>query len=165
MVDFKKLGDVEQVEEVQESDTVLVVRDGEVYRADQSQLGGGGTGGMLLVPGEGEVVYDADLGGLVITTANVDDLFAAYEQGANVAIQMDAGAIEPGLAGIAMTCPLLMCAKGGRVTEMGVAYMGAIFFLMETSFSVYFTNGGPVPSQTAATSLMSRMGGGAGVQL
>lgn len=164
MVDFKKLGDVEQVEEVQESDTVLVVREGEVYRADQSQLGGGGTGGMLLVPGEGEAVYDESLGGLAITTANVDGLIAAYEQGANVSIQIDGGVASPEMAGLTVTLPLIFGAKGAMVTEQGMAYIGFTLFFAEP-LPVYFTNGGPVPSPTAATSLMSRMGGGAGVQL
>lgn len=37
-MDFKKLGEVDTVDEILDTDTVLVVRDGTVYRANKSQL-------------------------------------------------------------------------------------------------------------------------------
>ena len=154
-MDFLKLGEVATVEEILDTDTVLVARDGQIYRADKSKVGGG-AGGYLLVPADDEITKSSDSDGVFYITSKIDDTLKAIEAGATVTIKMDGKHIDDSMAGATMYICLLLAAGGGTIgTEQpGVALMG--FVLMGGGLgSIYFTNGGPVPSEssTSTTSL------------
>lgn len=153
-MDFKKLGEVATVEEILDTDTVLVARDGQIYRADKSKVGGG-AGGYLLEPADDEIVAKSGENGTYYITTKIDDMLKAIEAGATVTIKMDGKHIDDSMAGATVYICLLLAAGGGTIgTELpGVALMG--FVLMGGDLGpIYFTNGGPVPS-TSSTSTTS----------
>lgn len=153
-MDFKKLGEVETVEEILDTDTVLVARDGQIYRADKSKVGGG-AGGYLLEPADAEITKASDSSGAFFITSQINDMLKAIEAGATVTIKMDGKHIDDSMAGATVYICLLLTAGGGTIgTELpGVALMG--FVLMGGDLGpIYFTNGGPVPS-TSSTSTTS----------
>lgn len=89
--DFKRLGDVDTVDEIQDSDTVLVVRNGEVYQVDKSKVGGSGAGGYLLEPAEGEVYVGGD--GYICINSSIDGLQEAVEAGSPVTLALNWGVV------------------------------------------------------------------------
>lgn len=149
-MDFKKLGEVATVEEILDTDTVLVARDGQIYRADKSKVGGG-AGGYLLEPADDEITKASDSSNEYYITSQINDMLKAIEAGATVTIKMDGKHIDDGMAGATMYVSLMFAANGGAIgTELpGVALVG--YAVMGAIVSIYFTNGGPVPS-TSSTS-------------
>ena len=149
-MDFKKLGEVATVEEILDTDTVLVARDGQIYRADKSKVGGG-AGGYLLVPADDEIVAKSGENGEYYITTKIDDALKAIEAGATVTIKMDGKHIDDSMAGATVYICLLLAAGGGTLgTEQpGIALMG--YALIGDLVAIYFTNGGPVPSESSTS--------------
>lgn len=152
-MDFKKLGEVATVEEILDTDTVLVARDGQIYRADKSKVGGG-AGGYLLVPADDEVVADSssDDGGTFYITTKIDDMLLALEAGSPVSIRVD-GKVLLGDEGATVTLIPGILMTGALVEGEGLALM-AISTFISGLVTLGFTNGGPVPS-TSSTSTTS----------
>nr|DAL27146.1 MAG TPA_asm: hypothetical protein [Caudoviricetes sp.] len=154
-MDFLKLGEVSTVEEILDTDTVLVARDGQIYRADKSKVGGG-AGGYLLEPADGEIVKASDSSGVFYITSQINDMLKAIEAGATVTIKMDGKHFEESMAGTVMRTCLIAAASGGPLeTQLpGIALIGYAFAGGDFG-AFYFTNGGPVPgaSSTSTTSV------------
>ena len=149
-MDFKKLGEVATVEEILDTDTVLVARDGQIYRADKSKVGGG-AGGYLLEPADDEVVADSssdDDGGFYITT-KIDGMLLALEAGSPVSIRVDSKVLL-GAEGATVTL-IPGTWMSGELVEQGGLALVAIGFFISGLVSIGFTNGGPVPG-TSSTS-------------
>lgn len=155
-MDFKKLGEVATVEEILDTDTVLVARDGQIYRADKSKVGGG-TGGYLLEPADEEITKASDSSGAFFITSQINDMLKAIEAGATVTIKMDGKHFEESMAGAVLRICLIGAASGGPLeTQLpGIVLMGFAFTGGDLG-TIYFTNGGPVPS-TSSTSTTSAM--------
>lgn len=153
-MDFKKLGEVATVEEILDTDTVLVARDGQIYRADKSKVGGG-AGGYLLEPADDEIVTKSGEDGTYYITTKIDDMLKAIEAGATVTIKMDGKHFEESMAGAVLHTCLIVAASGGPLETQfpGIALMGYAFAGGDFG-AFYFTNGGPVPS-TSSTSTTS----------
>lgn len=152
-MDFKKLGEVATVEEILDTDTVLVARDGQIYRADKSKVGGG-AGGYLLEPADDEIVAKSGEDGSYYITTKIDDMLKAVEAGAAVTIKMDGSHILDGLTGVTLTiATVLNFTMGGEYVEQAMPgiklFGGAYIFDSEAMFA--FTNGGPVPSTDSAS--------------
>lgn len=154
-MDFVKLGEVATVEEILDTDTVLVARDGQIYRADKSKVGGG-AGGYLLEPADAEIVKASDSSGTFYITSQINDMLKAIEAGATVTIKMDGKHFADDMEGAVLHTCLIAAASGGTLeTQMpGIALMGLAF--AGGDFGIfYFTNGGPVPGadSTSTTSV------------
>lgn len=149
-MDFKKLGEVATVEEILDTDTVLVARDGQIYRADKSKVGGG-AGGYLLEPADDEVVTDSgsDDGGQLFITTKIDDMLLALEAGSPVSIRVD-GKVLLGIEGATVTLIPGVLMTGAPLEEEGLALMAIIPFI-SGFIMIGFTNGGPVPSTSSAS--------------
>lgn len=154
-MDFRKLGEVATVEEILDTDTVLVARDGQIYRADKSKVGGG-AGGYLLEPADEEIVKDSDSSGVFYITSKIDDMLKAIEAGATVTIKMDGKHFAESMEGAVLHTCLIAAASGEPIetqlpgfTLMGFAFAGGDFG------QFFFTNGGPVPGadSTSTTSV------------
>lgn len=152
-MDFKKLGEVATVEKILDTDTVLVARDGQIYRADKSKVGGG-AGGYLLEPADEEITKAS---GVFYITSQINDMLKAIEAGATVTIKMDGKHFAEGMAGAVLRTCLIGAASGGPLeTQLpGIVLMGFAFTGGDLD-TIYFTNGGPVPS-TSSTSTTSAM--------
>lgn len=89
-MDFKKLGEVATVEEILDTDTVLVARDGQIYRADKSKVGGG-AGGYLLEPADAEIVAmdTEEEHSQFCITSKIDDVLKGVKAGAPLTVKMD----------------------------------------------------------------------------
>nr|DAH18465.1 MAG TPA: hypothetical protein [Caudoviricetes sp.] len=152
-MDFVKLGEVQEVEEILDTDTVLVARDGQIYRADKSKVGGG-AGGYLLEPADEEIVaMDTDeQHSHFCITSKIDDALKAIEAGATVTIKMDGKHFAEGMAGAVLRTCLIGAASGGPIeTQLpGIALIGYAFTGGDLG-TIYFTNGGPVPSASSAS--------------
>lgn len=148
-MDFKKLGEVATVEEILDTDTVLVARDGQIYRVDKSKVGGG-AGGYLLEPADDEVVASSssdDSGQFYITT-KIDDMLLALEAGSPVSIRVDGKVL--GVEGTTATLIPVILMSGELVEQQGLALMAIGIFI--TDFvQIGFTNGGPVPSASSTS--------------
>ena len=153
-MDFVKLGEVATVEEILDTDTVLVARDGQIYRADKSKVGGG-AGGYLLEPADAEIVKDSDSSGAFFITSQINDMLKAIEAGATVTIKMDGKHFGESMEGAVLHTCLIAAASGGPIETQfpGIALMGYAFAGGDFG-AFYFTNGGPVPS-TSSTSTTS----------
>lgn len=153
-MDFLKLGEVATVEEILDTDTVLVARDGQIYRADKNKVGGG-AGGYLLEPADEEITKASDSGGAIFITSQINDMLKAIEAGATVTIKMDGKHFEESMAGAVLHTCLIAVASGGPLeTQMpGIALVGYAFTGGDFG-QICFTNGGPVPS-TSSTSTTS----------
>lgn len=151
-MDFKKLGEVATVEEILDTDTVLVARDGQIYRADKSKVGGG-AGGYLLEPADNEVVADSssDDGGQFFITTKIDDMLLALEAGSPVSIRVD-GKVLLDAEGATVTLIPGVLITGALVEGEGLALM-AISSFISGLVTIGFTNGGPVPSSTSGASV------------
>lgn len=134
MLDFKKLGEVETVDEILDGDTLLVARDGEIYRVDAASAGGG-VGGYLLEPQESEISLDSDNGQIIITT-KVDDMVAAYKAGAHVVIHFPAAFVNT-MLGVELPVVSTLIS----FYEMDSQRAGMLHFI-EGIVAVLFTNGG-----------------------
>lgn len=152
-MDFKKLGEVATVEEILDTDTVLVARDGQIYRADKNKVGGG-AGGYLLEPADDEITKASDSSGAFYITSQINDMLKAIEAGATVTIKIDGKHANDDMAGATVYASLVFAVNGGPMeTELpGVALMG--YAMMGDFALIYFTNGGPVPS-TSSTNTTS----------
>lgn len=160
-MDFKKLGEVETVKEILDTDTVLVARDGQIYRADKSKVGGG-AGGYLLEPADAEIVKASDSSGVFYITSKIDDMLKAIEAGATVTIKIDGKHFEEIMEGAVVHTCLVAAASGEPIeTQLpGIALMG--FAMLDGDFGqLFFTNGGPVPgassTSTASVNAISSM--------
>ena len=160
-MDFKKLGEVATVEEILDTDTVLVARDGQIYRADKSKVGGG-TGGFLLEPADEEIVNTSDSGGAFYITSQINDMLKAIEAGATVTIKMDGKHLDESMEGAVMRLSLMAAASGGPIETQfpGIAFIGYVFIGGDIGI-FQFTNGGPVPgpssTSTASVNAISAM--------
>lgn len=158
-MDFKKLGEVATVEEILDTDTVLVARDGQIYRADKSKVGGG-AGGYLLEPADAEIVATdtAEEHNQFCITSKIDDVLKGVKAGAPLTVKMDGKHISNNYAGTSIYIAISSFVSGG-VLETGmpgvVLYSGG-FNLLGGDFALFaFTNGGPVPGadSTSTTSV------------
>ena len=149
-MDFKKLGEVATVEEILDTDTVLVARDGQIYRADKSKVGGG-AGGYLLEPADDEVVTDSggDDGVQLFITTKIDDMLLALEAGSPVSIRVDSKVLL-GIEGATVTLIPGVLMTGALGEEQGLA-LTAISTFISGVVIIGFTNGGPVPSTSSAS--------------
>lgn len=162
-MDFKKLGEVETVEEILDTDTVLVARDGQIYRADKSKVGGG-AGGYLLEPADEEIVaMDTDeQHSHFCITSKIDDALKGLEAGALLTVKMDGKHISEDMAGAVLRTCLIGAASGGPFeTQLpGIVLIGFAFTGGDLG-TIYFTNGGPVPgassTSTASVNAISAM--------
>lgn len=157
-MDFKKLGEVETVEEILDTDTVLVARDGQIYRADKSKVGGG-AGGYLLEPADDEIVAmdKAEEHSQFYITSKIDDVLKGVKAGAPLTVKMDGKHISEAQAGMSIYTVFSSFAAGGALeTEMpGVVLMGGGLSIVNGDAILFiFTNGGPVPG-TSSTSTAS----------
>lgn len=157
-MDFKKLGEVATVEEILDTDTVLVARDGQIYRADKSKVGGG-AGGYLLEPADAEIVAmdTAEEHGQFCITSKIDDVLKGVKAGAPLTVKMDGKHVSNDYAGTSIYIAISSFASGGFVeTGMpGVVLFSGGFNLLAGDFLIFvFTNGGPVPD-TSSTSTAS----------
>lgn len=151
-MDFKKLGEVATVEEILDTDTVLVARDGQIYRADKSKVGG--AGGFLLEPADEEISGTSEA---LYITSQINDMLKAIEAGATVTIKMDGKHLGEGMEGAVLHTCLIAATSGEPIeTQMpGIALVGYAFTGAGEGFgAVFFTNGGPVPG-TSSTSAAS----------
>ena len=158
-MDFKKLGEVTTVEEILDTDTVLVARDGQIYRADKSKVGGG-AGGYLLEPADDEIVATdtAEEHSQFCITSKIDDVLKGVKAGAPLTVKMDGKHISNTYAGTSIHTAICFFASGGVLeTEMpGVVLYSGGFNVFSGDFALFlFTNGGPVPgaSSTSTTSV------------
>lgn len=157
-MDFKKLGEVATVEEILDTDTVLVARDGQIYRADKSKVGGG-AGGYLLEPADAEIVAmdTAEEHSQFWITSKIDDVLKGVKSGAPLTVKMDGKHISNNYAGTSIYIAISSFALGGALeTEIpgGVLYSGGFNLLLGAFAMFIFTNGGPVPD-TSSTSTAS----------
>lgn len=157
-MDFKKLGEVATVEEILDTDTVLVARDGQIYRADKSKVGGG-AGGYLLEPADEEIVATdtAEQHSQFCITSKIDDVLKGVKAGAPLTVKMDGKHISNDYAGTSIYIAISSFTSGGVLeTAMpGVVLYSSGFNLLGGDFAMFaFTNGGPVPS-TSSTSTAS----------
>lgn len=164
-MDFKKLGEVATVEEILDTDTVLVARDGQIYRADKNKVGGG-AGGYLLEPADDEIVATdtAEKHSQFCITSKIDDVLKGVKAGAPLTVKMDGKHISNTYAGTSIYTAICFFASGG-VLETGmpgvVLYSGG-FNVFSGDFALFiFTNGGPVPgassTSTASVNAVSAM--------
>lgn len=158
-MDFKKLGEVETVEEILDTDTVLVARDGQIYRADKSKVGGG-AGGYLLVPEDEEIVAmdTAEEHSQFCITSKIDDVLKGVKAGAPLTVKMDGKHISNDYAVTSVYIAISSFASGGALeTEMPGAVLYSVGFNVLTGDIALFifTNGGPVPGadSTSAASV------------
>ena len=153
-MDFKKLGEVATVEEILDTDTVLVARDGQIYRADKSKVGGG-AGGYLLEPADAEIVAmdTEEQHSQFCITSKIDDVLKGVEAGAPVTVKMDGKHISSGYAGTSIYTAISFFASGGALETLvpGAVLIGGGLSLTGSLTQFAFTNGGPVPS-TSSTS-------------
>lgn len=154
-MDFKKLGEVATVEEILDTDTVLVARDGQIYRADKSKVGGG-AGGYLLEPADAEIVAmdTAEEHSQFCITSKIDDVLKGVKAGAHLTVKMDGKHISNTYAGTSIYTAISFFASGGALeTEMpGVVLYSGGFNVLSGDLALFiFTNGGPVPG-TSSTS-------------
>lgn len=154
-MDFKKLGEVETVEEILDTDTVLVARDGQIYRADKSKVGGG-AGGYLLEPADAEIVATdtAEEHSQFCITSKIDDILKGVKAGAPLTVKMDGKHISNTYAGTSIYTAISFFASGGIVeTGMpGVVLYSGGFNVFSGDFALFiFTNGGPVPGASTST--------------
>lgn len=158
-MDFLKLGEVATVEEILDTDTVLVARDGQIYRADKSKVGGG-AGGTLLEPADAEIVAmdTAEEHSQFCITSKIDDILKGVKAGAPLTVKMDGKHISNDIAGVSVYTAISSFASGGSLeTEMpGVVLYSGGFNVFSGELALFiFTNGGPVPgtSSTSTTSV------------
>lgn len=158
-MDFKKLGEVATVEEILDSDTVLVARDGQIYRADKSKVGGG-AGGYLLEPADAEIVAadTEEAHSQFGITSKIDDVLKGVKAGAPLTVKMDGKHISNTYAGTSIYTAISFFASGGVLeTGMpGVVLLGGGLNLFSGNLIQFaFTNGGPVPGadSTSTTSV------------
>lgn len=154
-MDFLKLGEVATVDEILDTDTVLVARDGQIYRADKSKVGGG-AGGFLLEPADEEIVAmdTAEEHSQFCITSKIDDVLKGVKAGAPLTVKMDGKHASNDIAGTSIYIAIFCFASGGFLeTEMpGAVLYGCGFNLLSGGFTMFtFTNGGPVPD-TSSTS-------------
>ena len=148
-MDFKKLGEVATVEEILDTDTVLVARDGQIYRADKSKVGGG-AGGYLLEPADAEIVAmdTEEEHSQFCITSKIDDVLKGVKAGAPLTVKMDGKHISNNYAGASIYIAISFFASGGSLeTEMPgvVLFGGGLNLLAGNLMQFAFTNGGPVP--------------------
>lgn len=153
-MDFLKLGEVATVEEILDTDTVLVARDGQIYRADKSKVGGG-AGGYLLEPADEEIVAidTAEQHSQFCITSKIDDVLKGVKAGAPLTVKMDGKHISNDHAGMSVYTAISSFASGGALeTEMpGVALMGGGLSFTGDLASFIFTNGAPGPDTSSAS--------------
>lgn len=157
-MDFLKLGEVATVEEILDTDTVLVARDGQIYRADKSKVGGG-AGGCLLEPADDEIVAldtEKEHSEFCITS-KIDDVLKGVKAGAPLTVKMDGKHISNDYAGASIYTAISFFMSGEILeTEMpGAVLVGGSLGLTGSLTQFIFTNGGPVPgtSSTSTTSV------------
>lgn len=148
--DFKNLGAVDTVDEIQQSDTVLVERGGKIYRVAGDQVGGGK--GLVVTVDASEIVVDDG----IYITKKIDGLWEAYCSGTPVVIGYPLSLLQEDASGtvFATLCGLLDGAGLGE--DSAGLYMGGLWFV-EGLAPVYFTNGNPLP--TAETSSLNLLSG------
>ena len=153
-MDFLKLGEVETVEEILDTDTVLVARDGQIYRADKNKVGGG-AGGYLLEPADEEIVAmdtNEKHSAFGITT-KIDNILKGVEAGAPLTVKMDGKHISDDMAGTNIYTVIAFFGTGALLEEMPgcVLYGGGLNMLAGDACLFAFTNGGPVPSESSTS--------------
>lgn len=72
-MDFQRLGEVDTISEIRDTDTVMIVRDGEIYQVDKNLVGGNGN--YVLELNQGDIVI---VNNILTVTKNIDDMLTAY---------------------------------------------------------------------------------------
>lgn len=154
-MDFKKLGEVATVEEILDTDTVLVARDGQIYRVDKSKVGGG-AGGYLLEPADEEIVAvdTEEEHSQFYITSKIDDVLKGVKAGAPLTMKMDGKHISNAYAGASIYTAISFFFSGGALEVPGVVLVGGGLRFTGNLMQFAFTNGGPVPD-TSSTSTAS----------
>lgn len=185
MIDFTRLADVAAVDEIQDGDTVLVVRDGEVYRADKGNIGG--AGGYVLEIGVEDIAdySPTDSGGekSITITKPIDEMLEVIKKGGSVVFKIAgevwllfddqseyseyfAGKSMYYVAGAIWTGDMLDSILGAGVemefNGLAVVYIPSILL---DGFFITFTNGQEIPTEAtaAALSLDGSSGGSGGM--
>lgn len=86
-IEYKPLANVPTAETLGDTDTVLVVSAGEVKKTAKSNVGGGGSGGGLIVECDFEQKSQYEVG--YTTDLDADDIVEAYKSGASVVFHFE----------------------------------------------------------------------------
>lgn len=150
--DFVNLAEVEEVENLQDGDTLLVARGGDVFRISKD-IAGGGVGGYLIKPSAGEVIENEI--GYYITTP-CDELIKVVKAGGTATIIIDTSIV--GVDEGDMYINLVMAYSPQMFESVGAELFGAGMALGQT-INFVFTNGAPAPASLSLETLNSRLGG------
>lgn len=153
-MDFTKLGAVGTVDKVLDTDTVLVERGGSIYRVAGNQLGG--AGGFLFEMDAASTTLDNST---IINSQDVTDMVAAYQAGSNVVIKMPFSVLNDSTTGFYyFTLGSLI---EGADLDPDAEGMYIVFVVLDGVMGIYFTNGNPMPTDSASTTAL-RLKKGAG---
>lgn len=111
-LDFENLADVPMIDEVQDTDTVLVVRDGEVFRADGGNLGGGG--GYVVIPDAADI-HKIEDGAMFAIDTPVPGIMDAIKSGQPISVAFDA---DVAILGGEFGTPLMTTATLGSCADI-----------------------------------------------
>lgn len=159
--EFTKITDVPEIEELQDNDTVLAIRDGELYRVAKDAVGG--AGGYLLSVADNEVTME-DSSNLYITTP-CQEAIDALRAGGNVTIAFNVEKIDEEFAGYGlcyMTISNFFVVDGSAMGLSGEIILGFGLFFGEP-VAIGLTNGQEIPSDSSLSALSSKLGGGESV--
>lgn len=163
---FKKLADVELVDEAPDTAHALAEVDGEIKRV-AGGVGGGGTGGYLVDATADGALIGGD--GVFYVTTPVPGLAEALEKGSTVTIKGDIGIVFGSESGASGTYGYSTCSAIASMYDYGIAngmseeeelalmkdmYIGVA---LGDSMTVVFTNGHSLEelSSTASLSTLS----------
>lgn len=153
-MDFKKLGEVATVEEILDTDTVLVARDGQIYRADKSKVGGG-AGGYLLELTDEDSIETGDFDGtstLTIKTkaSNIENLIQASHKGSHVAVKFPSSMMGDS-PGSLITLSIASLITGEMATSLGAPAVGGASLYGEDLIVVFANSASSASVATLAT--------------
>lgn len=151
--DFAKITEVPEIEELQETDTVLAIRDGELYRVASGAVGG--VGGYIYEPAENTIIGNETT---IAITDDCSEMLETIKAGGPVTLVLPAKTLDDSLPeGEKLHANLVGLTWGDALVEtMGCAAYGYI----APNFMVMFTNGATLDTSSVAT-LSNLRGGGA----
>lgn len=126
--DFVKLGDLPEVTEIQTGDTVVVIRDGELFRLDASNMGGGAGTYFMELNTENSTYND----GTIYCTADITEMLEAFYAGARIVYKYDNTLVTDSEfeSVVAQGSFAVVTAEGmtiGSGVAIGVGYQSIIF--------------------------------------
>lgn len=139
VLDFKKLAEATEVEEVLDTDKVFVERDGVIHRVTKDKVGGSGT--YVLKPKPEDLAGNEN--GATVYNTNYDDLARAMEKGMSVMVLIPANENMP----ISMLYTVSMM---GYIDEDAAVTGGfsskGVFLVSESLGELFLPNGSYVPT-------------------